>query len=51
MEKNKIKAGVSLDEMDFAILNHLQNDGRTSFTIIADKLNYYRLKADRFVID
>lgn len=40
-EKNKItvKSTISLDETDFAILNYLQNDGRTSFTVIADKLN------------
>jgi Lrp/AsnC family transcriptional regulator for asnA, asnC and gidA len=28
-----------LDELDFAILSYLQNDGRTSFTVIAEKLN------------
>ncbi len=38
MEKNKLKSVIPLDEMDFSILNYLQNDGRTSFTIIADKL-------------
>jgi Lrp/AsnC family transcriptional regulator for asnA, asnC and gidA len=26
------------DEIDFAIINFLQNDGRTSFTVIAEKL-------------
>lgn len=36
MDKNK--PGNSLDEVDFAIINFLQNDGRTSFTVIADKL-------------
>lgn len=30
--------GTTLDSLDFAILSHLQNDGRTSFTVIADKL-------------
>ncbi len=41
MEKNKQKAkhDTVLDDMDFAILNYLQADGRTSFTVIADKLN------------
>jgi Lrp/AsnC family transcriptional regulator for asnA, asnC and gidA len=28
-----------LDELDFQILNCLQDDGRMSFTVIADKLN------------
>lgn len=27
-----------MDELDFAILTHLQQDGRTSFTVIAEKL-------------
>lgn len=35
MEKNK---GNGLDELDFAILSCLQEDGRMSFTVIADKL-------------
>ena len=41
MEKNKLKAKLDtvLDDMDFAILNYLQADGRTSFTVIAEKLN------------
>jgi Lrp/AsnC family transcriptional regulator for asnA, asnC and gidA len=41
MEKNKVtvKSNAILDETDFAILSYLQNDGRTSFTIIADNLN------------
>lgn len=34
MEKNH-----SLDSLDFDILSCLQNDGRMSFTVIADKLN------------
>jgi|SRR6185503_19213471 len=29
----------SLDEVDFAIISAMQNDGRTSFTVIAEKLN------------
>jgi Lrp/AsnC family transcriptional regulator for asnA, asnC and gidA len=38
--KNKPVAntGTELDNLDFSILSHLQNDGRTSFTVIADKL-------------
>jgi Lrp/AsnC family transcriptional regulator for asnA, asnC and gidA len=41
MEKSKtaIKSDNVLDEIDFAIISFLQNDGRTSFTVIADKLN------------
>jgi len=41
MEKNKalIKQDTALDDLDFSILSHLQKDGRTSFTVIADKLN------------
>ena len=41
MEKNraKSKSDIHLDEMDFAILNYLQADGRTSFTVIAEKLD------------
>lgn len=35
MEKN----GFSLDELDFSILSCLQQDGRMSFTVIAEKLN------------
>ena len=40
MEKSKvkIKPDTILDDMDFAILNYLQADGRTSFTVIAQKL-------------
>eukprot|EP01035_Chromulina_nebulosa_P013605 gene13605-18065_t len=34
MEKNH-----ALDSLDFDILSCLQNDGRMSFTVIADKLN------------
>jgi Lrp/AsnC family transcriptional regulator for asnA, asnC and gidA len=41
MEKNKhaIKPDNVLDDIDFAIISFLQNDGRTSFTVIAEKLN------------
>ena len=41
MEKNKTPArqDTELDDLDFSILSHLQKDGRTSFTVIADKLN------------
>jgi Lrp/AsnC family transcriptional regulator for asnA, asnC and gidA len=41
MEKNKIasKTDNALDDIDFAIISFLQNDGRTSFTVIAEKLN------------
>ena len=41
MEKHKTKTKIesALDDMDFAILNYLQADGRTSFTVIAEKLN------------
>ena len=35
MEKN----GFPLDDLDFAILSCLQQDGRMSFTVIAEKLN------------
>jgi Lrp/AsnC family transcriptional regulator, regulator for asnA, asnC and gidA len=28
-----------MDDLDFSILSYLQSDGRTSFTVIADKLN------------
>ena len=40
MEKNRslAKPEPELDELDFAILTHLQQDGRTSFTVIAEKL-------------
>ena len=40
MEKNRslAKQESELDELDFAILTHLQQDGRTSFTVIAEKL-------------
>jgi Lrp/AsnC family transcriptional regulator for asnA, asnC and gidA len=33
------KNGASLDELDFAILDCLQEDGRMSFTVMAEKLN------------
>lgn len=33
------KDNYSLDDLDFAILSFLQNDGRMSFTVIAEKLN------------
>jgi Lrp/AsnC family transcriptional regulator, regulator for asnA, asnC and gidA len=33
------KENYSLDDLDFAILSFLQNDGRMSFTVIAEKLN------------
>lgn len=41
MEKNNQSGtpGNSLDEVDFAIIGFMQNDGRTSFTVIAEKLN------------
>lgn len=41
MEKNKpaVKPDAILDDIDFAIISFLQNDGRTSFTVIAEKLN------------
>src|SRR3954466_10928988 len=41
MEKNKplVKQDTALDDLDFSILSHLQKDGRTSFTVIDDKLN------------
>ena len=35
MEKNR---HIVLDDLDFAILSYLQQDGRMSFTVIADKL-------------
>ena len=40
MEKNKtgVKQDTTLDELDYAILSYLQSDGRTSFTVIAEKL-------------
>jgi Lrp/AsnC family transcriptional regulator for asnA, asnC and gidA len=34
-----IKPDTVLDDIDFAIISFLQNDGRTSFTVIAEKLN------------
>ncbi len=37
MEKSKPDS--TLDDIDFAIINFMQNDGRTSFTVIAEKLN------------
>ncbi|HEY0274265.1 MAG TPA: Lrp/AsnC family transcriptional regulator [Chitinophaga sp.] len=41
MEKNKlpVKKDTVMDELDFAMLAFLQQDGRTSFTVIAEKLN------------
>jgi len=41
MEKIKpnFKPDTVLDDIDFAIISFLQNDGRTSFTVIAEKLN------------
>lgn len=33
------KSTSTLDDLDFAILSYLQNDGRMSFTVIAEKLN------------
>jgi Lrp/AsnC family transcriptional regulator, regulator for asnA, asnC and gidA len=33
------KATNTLDDLDFAILSYLQQDGRMSFTVIAEKLN------------
>jgi len=41
MEDNKdlAKPDSTLDEIDFAIISFLQNDGRTSFTVIAERLN------------
>jgi Lrp/AsnC family transcriptional regulator for asnA, asnC and gidA len=41
MEKSKptAKPDAVLDDIDFAIINFLQTDGRTSFTVIAEKLN------------
>lgn len=42
MDKNKmtpVKRETVLDELDFSILSFLQQDGRTSFTVIAEKLN------------
>lgn len=41
MEKIKAasKTGNGLDDIDFAIIRFLQKDGRTSFTVIAEKLN------------
>ncbi|WP_240612984.1 Lrp/AsnC family transcriptional regulator [Chitinophaga parva] len=41
MDKNKLpaKKDMIMDELDFSILSSLQQDGRTSFTVIAEKLN------------
>ena len=36
---DKEKPVTSLDDIDFAIISAMQNDGRTSFTVIAEKLN------------
>lgn len=36
---DKEKPVTSLDEVDFAIISAMQTDGRTSFTVIAEKLN------------
>lgn len=38
-KKSAIKPDNTLDEIDFAIISYMQKDGRTSFTVIADKLN------------
>jgi len=41
MEKGKelTRPDTVLDDIDFAIISHMQKDGRTSFTVIADKLD------------
>jgi Lrp/AsnC family transcriptional regulator for asnA, asnC and gidA len=41
MAKHKLPENVpaQLDDLDFSILSHLQQDGRVSFTVIAEKLN------------
>lgn len=41
MAKHKIpeKLPTQLDDLDFSILSFLQQDGRVSFTVIAEKLN------------
>jgi len=39
MGKSKSVDKTPLDDLDFSILNYLQQDGRISFTVIAEKLN------------
>lgn len=39
MGKTKSADKVPLDDLDFSILTYLQQDGRVSFTVIAEKLN------------
>lgn len=41
MAKHKLPehSPTQLDDLDFSILSHLQQDGRVSFTVIAEKLN------------
>ena len=41
MAKHKIPENLpaQLDDLDFSILSYLQQDGRVSFTVIAEKLN------------
>jgi len=39
MAKTKSTDKLPLDDLDFSILTYLQQDGRVSFTIIAEKLN------------
>jgi len=38
-EMEKSKTDYVMDDIDFAIISFLQTDGRTSFTVIAEKLN------------
>jgi Lrp/AsnC family transcriptional regulator, regulator for asnA, asnC and gidA len=38
LHKTVVKQDATLDDLDFAILSHLQKDGRTSFTVIASAL-------------
>lgn len=39
MGKTKSADKIPLDDLDFSILTYLQQDGRVSFTVIAEKLN------------
>jgi Lrp/AsnC family transcriptional regulator for asnA, asnC and gidA len=39
MGKTKSTDKIPLDDLDFSILTYLQQDGRVSFTVIAEKLN------------
>lgn len=39
MAKTKSADKIPLDDLDFSILTYLQQDGRVSFTVIAEKLN------------